>query len=106
MIKGFSEWVNEDDRDSIPMSDDELIEYINSQMTFYRGRIGRESLLILNQYIKKEEKLGQSSDLTERARDLMSAHLNLKHGILQTLSKILREIYLRDPRNSDPTIDK
>jgi hypothetical protein len=87
------------------MTDDELIEYINRQIEFYRGKIGKENILKLSQSIKREEKLGQSSDLTERAFNVMSAYINVKHGILQTLFKIRREIYLR-ARDSDPTIDK
>jgi hypothetical protein len=88
------------------MPDDELISYIDDKMRLFNGRIGRENLHRLSAQIRREEKSGQVSELAQRSHDLMSAYINMKHGIAQTLLKIRREVMLRDPRNSDPTADK
>ena len=103
MLHGFDEFINENDY--TPMPDNELIAYIDDKIRSYDGKIGRENLHRLSVQIKREQKSGQVSDLAQRSQDLMSAYINMKHRMIQTLLKIRREVMLRDPRNSDPHVD-
>jgi hypothetical protein len=103
-IKRLDDWLNENEREHL--NNDELIKFIEDHMEKYRGssRIGRENLTKTKHLLReRRDESGYSDPLAQRTHDLLSAYINLKLGIFQTLSTIRMELMLRDPKWSDPT---